>query len=190
MSAKEKLLYAASRLFEEKGYSGTTTAAVAAMAGVAEVTLFRHFKNKETLFRETVKQIQGSVILEISDREGDPDLRDGLCHFAKTLCRYFMEQNRTIRMMLFESIRNPELKDLLKEGPMRSVTRLEFFFSYHISQGRLPSVDPRIYADSLISLVFGYTIGLVSLKEKQDINSELEYLEDIITTAFLPELKH
>ncbi len=189
MTAKEQLLEAASRLFEENGYSGTTTAAVAAKAGVAEVTLFRHFKNKETLFRETVKQIQGSVILEISDHEGDLGLREGLSYFSKALCRYFIEQNRTIRMMLFESIRNPELKDLLKEGPMRSVTRLDKFFSRHIAQGSLAGEDPRIYGDALISLVFGYAISRASLNDIQDIKSDLDYLETMILTAFLPESK-
>ncbi|OQY40476.1 MAG: hypothetical protein B6229_01610 [Spirochaetaceae bacterium 4572_7] len=86
MSTKDKLIEAAIKLFEEKGYSGTTTAAIAASAGVADVTLFRHFGSKEVIFKEALKKIQNSGELEL------------------------------FRMMLFESIRNPLLCNFLTEG--------------------------------------------------------------------------
>ncbi len=49
---REALLTAALELFAEHGYDGTTTAAIAARAGVSEMTLFRHFPTKSALVVE------------------------------------------------------------------------------------------------------------------------------------------
>ncbi|MGE5799532.1 MAG: helix-turn-helix domain-containing protein, partial [Syntrophaceae bacterium] len=40
---REKILDASLRLFSDKGFLGATTRGIARRAGVAEVTLFRHF---------------------------------------------------------------------------------------------------------------------------------------------------
>lgn len=44
------ILRAATRCFADRGYSGTTTASVAAQAGVNEALVFRHFGSKQDLF--------------------------------------------------------------------------------------------------------------------------------------------
>lgn len=46
---REKILKAALQLFSQKGYLGATTREIAQAAGVAEVTLFRHFRSKQQL---------------------------------------------------------------------------------------------------------------------------------------------
>lgn len=188
MNAKEKLLEAASQLFEQNGYSGTTTAAVALKAGVAEVTLFRHFKNKANLFRETIKRIQSSVDLNFVQENQTEDYKVTINHFSRSICRYFIEQSRTIRMMQFESIRNPELKMMLREGPLKILNQLEKLFTDLISSGTIRERDPRILAESLLSLIFGYAFALISLHDQQDINTDLNNLENIINTSFLPGL--
>jgi AcrR family transcriptional regulator len=40
--------------FSKKGYLGATTREIAREAGIAEVTLFRHFPSKEKLFEEVI----------------------------------------------------------------------------------------------------------------------------------------
>ena len=45
----EALRQAAVKLFTERGYDATTTTEIAAHAGVSEMTLFRHFRTKESL---------------------------------------------------------------------------------------------------------------------------------------------
>jgi AcrR family transcriptional regulator len=46
---RQRILAAAFALFEERGYDDTTTAQIAAAAGVSEMTLFRHFPSKDRL---------------------------------------------------------------------------------------------------------------------------------------------
>ena len=49
-AAQQKIVEAASRLFAEKGYSETTTLAIAREAGVNETTIFRNFGSKKNLY--------------------------------------------------------------------------------------------------------------------------------------------
>jgi AcrR family transcriptional regulator len=55
-------MQAASQLFSEKGYAGTTTRAIAELAEVNEVTLFRHFGTKEKLAQAIMDQFGGLAI--------------------------------------------------------------------------------------------------------------------------------
>jgi TetR/AcrR family transcriptional repressor of mexJK operon len=51
---RRAILAAASQLFLARGYAGTSMAAVAQAAGVAKLTVYAHFADKETLFRAIV----------------------------------------------------------------------------------------------------------------------------------------
>lgn len=54
---RERLLSAARELIEEGGYGAASVAAVAARAGVAAGTLYRHFRSKEELFVEVFRAV-------------------------------------------------------------------------------------------------------------------------------------
>ena len=61
---RSRIMEAASQLFTEKGFAGTTTRAIAELAGVNEVTLFRHFGTKEKLAKAIMDQFGGQAIAE------------------------------------------------------------------------------------------------------------------------------
>jgi AcrR family transcriptional regulator len=54
-TARERILKAAFELISSRGYPGASTREIAQKARVAEVTLFRHFTNKESLFAEVLR---------------------------------------------------------------------------------------------------------------------------------------
>jgi AcrR family transcriptional regulator len=54
-ATRQRLLRAALELFTTTGFHGTTTPALAARAGVAEGTIYRHFAGKEALYAEVVR---------------------------------------------------------------------------------------------------------------------------------------
>ena len=70
---KSRLYEAAVLLFAEQGYSATSTAAIAAAAGLTERTFFRHFQDKkEVLFRDE-DQIRTLLVQAIgSARHAEP----------------------------------------------------------------------------------------------------------------------
>jgi TetR/AcrR family transcriptional regulator len=52
---REQLLAVATRIFAERGYDASTTASIAAAAGVTEPVLYRHFRGKQALFLAVVR---------------------------------------------------------------------------------------------------------------------------------------
>ena len=50
----DRIIEAAAREFQEKGFSGATTAAIARRAGVTEALIFNHFGSKAKLFQDTI----------------------------------------------------------------------------------------------------------------------------------------
>src|SRR5258708_19287405 len=51
---RQRILEAAERVFSRDGFQGATTREIAREAGVNEVTLFRHFRSRDDLLRETI----------------------------------------------------------------------------------------------------------------------------------------
>ncbi len=72
---------------------------------------------------------------------------------------------------------------------MKGVQYLTGYFSRLISEGTLGKGDPHTYAEYLVSLVFGYAIGLVSLQDKPQIDESLDCLDKMVTDIFLPGIK-
>lgn len=63
-----ELLAIAQRLFLERGYNGTTMAAVAAEVGVASNVVHWYFPSKDELFAKAVEEIQIRSLDELLDR--------------------------------------------------------------------------------------------------------------------------
>ncbi|MEW6264077.1 MAG: TetR/AcrR family transcriptional regulator [Thermodesulfobacteriota bacterium] len=53
----QEILEVAIRLFNDKGYTGATTAEIARNAGISEPILYKHFENKKALFQECYQSI-------------------------------------------------------------------------------------------------------------------------------------
>jgi AcrR family transcriptional regulator len=64
MTRKETILRVATKLFSEKGYRNTAIAELAKLTGVAEGTIFYHFKTKEGLFLAILENIRQTLISE------------------------------------------------------------------------------------------------------------------------------
>ncbi|GMV96590.1 MAG: hypothetical protein AMXMBFR83_09540 [Phycisphaerae bacterium] len=58
---RRQLLEAAAKSFAKHGYRGTTTARIAAEAGVSEPIIYRHFRNKHDLFIALIEKVADDV---------------------------------------------------------------------------------------------------------------------------------
>lgn len=61
MTRKEVILQAASRLFSEKGFKETSVSEISELTGVAEGTIFYHFKSKEGLFLAILEELKNEI---------------------------------------------------------------------------------------------------------------------------------
>jgi AcrR family transcriptional regulator len=93
---EKKILQAATKLFSENGYSGTSTKKIAEQAGINEVTIFRHFKSKSNLLQSVIRHFsfEGNIIEKISN-DITGNLVDDLYIFAED---YYMFLVNNIKM--------------------------------------------------------------------------------------------
>jgi TetR/AcrR family transcriptional repressor of multidrug resistance operon len=82
-NTRDRLVRAALELFTTKGYHASTTPLIAARAGVAEGTIYRHFTSKEHLLNEIYRA--GVRLFSRYVKEAPPDrsCREHLHHVAR-----------------------------------------------------------------------------------------------------------
>jgi len=125
---KELVRDSALALFAERGYSGTSTRAVAEAAGVTEQMLFRHFSSKRELFKQVIWTPFEEILRQYSDvarKHGAVgDVRARAHGYVETLYSHLRRDRRFFRAFLISVTTDPELRQLI--GQARSPL-MEFF---------------------------------------------------------------
>src|ERR1700761_8752864 len=97
---RAQIIEEATTLFSQKGFSGTTTKEISTAAGINEALIFKHFENKEALYRAVIHDY-----VERSRRDGwHDDIRDCMRRNADTdlfrkLISYVIEAYRVEPVM-------------------------------------------------------------------------------------------
>jgi len=78
MSKKDDILQTALHLFAEKGFKDTTMTELSKVTGVAEGTIFYHFKNKEDIFLAILENARKDITDEFSRYFGEKRFSNGL----------------------------------------------------------------------------------------------------------------
>ena len=94
MTAEQRILDAALKVFASEGYTGATTRRIAEEANVAEVTLFRKFQSKENLLREVLLKNRAtfSVLDKLFQPEKDVDLETDLRILGKNIAKVMKDK--------------------------------------------------------------------------------------------------
>lgn len=119
-----KIIQAAVEIFAEKGFAATSTSEIAKRAGVAEGTIFRHYKTKKDLLISIVTPMitkfavpffAEKFISEVFIEESYEDL-DGLLKKLITNRYEFAKKNVPIlKILLQEMAFHPEIQESYKE---------------------------------------------------------------------------
>ena len=88
-TVREKILESALELFSANGFSGTTSNALARQAGVAEGTLFRHFRSKDEILLTLLRKVKGELIHDVEQRLAPNGKRNGMERLLATVSAYF-----------------------------------------------------------------------------------------------------
>lgn len=105
---KDRLLQAAIEVFATAGVVGATTREIARVAGVNEVTLFRHFQSKEQLLGAVADHITALQSETLAHQaEWTQDLQRDLLHYAHLHDTMLELHEALIRMFIGEAHRHP-----------------------------------------------------------------------------------
>lgn len=159
-----RIIHAARTLFEEKGFAAATTRQIAKLAEVSEVTLFRHFETKRTLFEETVRHCLRPYEIEKYLNSGAAyDLEKDLKHIAYDLKRTFERNASLLRMVMRDKIRDSGTEIAIRKKEHTAHNKMLVYFTAMHQAGHLKE-DPELALELFVTNVNGYLMREVLFK--------------------------
>jgi AcrR family transcriptional regulator len=159
VKTEDKILRAATGVFARRGVSGATTREIAQRARVNEVTLFRHFKNKDELLRRVIvcSSQRFEDVFAAAPLESAADLRRTIENYARVYAEKLIENEEFIRTFIGELSRHLELcRRLFAEGG--KPTREKFIAYLRAAKRRgfvRSNLDVTMAADALTAMLLG-----------------------------------
>ncbi len=160
----ERIIEAALQLISEKGYTAATTKTIAELAGVNEVTLFRHFGNKRGLLKAIIEQFSYYPLLQQEINQNVTwELEKDLFNFSLKHFQFLMSIKDFVMIGFKESIQFPEISEEIANIPLLIKKELIHYFQEMYQRGKIREVDFEAAALSLIALNFGHFMSRARL---------------------------
>lgn len=157
---KERIIQAAAQLFSERGYTGATTRAIAAAAGVNEVTLFRHFGSKQALFQAVIGQTSVMAGLAVLEEQLTGDYRQDLTQIGQHFLAATNRNRKAILMSMCEVQRQPEIRGPVAQPLAHQRRMLGQYLCGQIVRGVVRDLpDPELAAQAFLGMLFAYSIS-------------------------------
>jgi AcrR family transcriptional regulator len=153
-ATRQRLLRAALDLYTTIGFRATTTPAIAARAGVAEGTIYRHFSGKEHLLNEVYRNAQrwGAGLVKESEPNGEESVPQRLAGIARRLLDAAARDPSLTRMLL-RSRDEQHLDERSRESAREFRQALQQIVAGGESQGVVRKGPPELWADVWLALV-------------------------------------
>lgn len=191
-SKHRQIASAASSLFLEKGYLGTSMDDIAGAAAVSKQTVYKHFSDKDQLFAEivlaTVDQVDGLVSMVGAALETTTDLQADLGELAKQFLTTLMrpELLRLRRLVISTADLFPEVgRSWYEQGFERVLATLATRFAQLDERGLLQAADPLMAAHHFVGLLLWIPINRAMFTGDETSSAvELDAYADAAVTTF------
>jgi len=163
------ILDAAQQVFFANGFVGTSMDQVASKAAVSKQTVYKHFIDKEALFREVVTNVvraRDSGITAELVSPGEGSFQEGLRSFARHFLMGVMQPDvlKLRRLVIGEVARFPELGQAFYDlGPKRATEQLAAVLRQSAAQQGLALEDPVLAAEHLLWLILSIPLNQAML---------------------------
>ncbi|MFW5664372.1 MAG: TetR/AcrR family transcriptional regulator [Coleofasciculus sp.] len=187
---KQRILDAAQRLFASRGYNGTTTRDLAAKAGVAEGTLFRHFENKKAILVEVATQGWVELLTDLLTELSEMGSYKAVAQVMRRRMMRMHENADMMRVCFMEAQFHPDLRDRIQSEVIAKMSDVaEAFFETAMERGIYRRTNPKVVARVFLGMfaVAGFSDETIvepgaSLKDVQDM---AEGIADIFLNGVL-----
>jgi TetR/AcrR family transcriptional repressor of mexJK operon len=172
---------------------------IASAAGVSKQTVYKHFSDKQTLFREialgSVVPVSGAFQAEVSAVAEATDFPAALHQLARDYLNMVMNPAllRRRQLVLREAGRFPDLARKYHEsGPRRTIEALTSAFARLAERGELVVDDPRAAATQFAFLIVGEPLDTATFRGvgRRRTTRELNALADAGVEVFLAAFGH
>jgi AcrR family transcriptional regulator len=191
-----RILDAALTEFAERGFDGTSTAAIAERAGVAKALVFHHFGSKDALFLAVAEHTIERARLEY-DRvmaEAPPDLLARVLAWTERKFAMFREDPRQLRFLMVSLVHAPKpLRDDVRRIHQSLASRDAHKLVEGMDASRL-RVSPQEALDALETVVLGIEqrfyalpLGARTSAQVEQFASEAKKLLSLLARALYRE---
>lgn len=186
---KSEIVEAALEISADRGVGGATTKAIAQRVGIAQPTIFRHFRSRDAIFEAAVAAIADALFRNISGQfEGDEPADVRLRELIRRQLR-FIGHRRGIPRLLFSDRLHLEIPTLRRSllGVMERYTEaVATLIEEGIWEGRFRAdQDPRETARVLISLIQGLVVRWSLSDFAFDLEEEAEGIWRVLGPGLL-----
>ena len=183
---------AATAVFLKKGYLGASMDEVAATAGVSKQTVYKHFTDKDRLFREivlaTTDEVAGLVRLVASTLDDTQDLEKDLANLGRRFISRLMEPQllRLRRLIIANAERLPDVgRTWYERGFGRALATLAGCFERLAKRELLRLDDPTLAAHHFVGLLLWIPVNQAMFTGHRSSKAELERYADAAVRTFL-----
>lgn len=177
-----KILEAAVEIFAEKGYAATSTSEIAQKAGVAEGTIFKHYKTKKDLLLSIAGPVVAKVFAPFLMRDFAklldipyPKAEDFFRAVVRDRLAFARKNKQLIKILVHEVPFQPELLEQVKEMLTNIVAkRVQRAVTHFQEQGQLIEAPPWRIIRSFVSLFIGMIAFHVFLAPEFPFDEEEE----------------
>ncbi|MFC4409073.1 TetR/AcrR family transcriptional regulator [Chungangia koreensis] len=161
---QKNIVVAAVEMFAEKGYSGTSTKEIAQKAGVAEGTIFRHYKTKKDLLlaivTPTMIKLLAPVIIKdlnkVLNKEFE-NFEDFIREMVANRAEFLNKNGPTVRVLIQEIPFHPELKEqFIKHIGEEVYARYLQIVKHYQDKGEIIEMEPASVVRFTASVLLGY----------------------------------
>jgi len=180
------IICAAIELFSEKGFAATSTSEIAKRAGVAEGTIFRHYKTKKDLLLAIPDCIVELQISKTFFTQLDNILEQPNVSFEKFLRavisnrKDFASSNMVLIKIIFQELPfHPDLRLKMTESLFKPAKeKLVKIIDYFKDQGQIKDLPSKTILNFIFTTIFGYmfTCYIAQLDLDWNIEKETENL--------------
>jgi AcrR family transcriptional regulator len=182
---RQRILEAAAMVFAEKGYARATTRALAAAAGVNEVTLFRHFGNKQNLFAAIIDEYAAGALTTNIAAQLTGDYAHDLHLMGSQILEMLFQRRDSVRLMLCEAAHFPEVQQVMARNPRQLRQGLARYLEGQMARGQVRPLHAEAAAQAFWGMFFAYAISLGLLDEPLSPKLSTEELTDQFVDIFV-----
>jgi len=155
----KRILQAALTVFSRYGYKGASTRAIAKEAGVNEVTLFRRFGNKQSLFAEMIENYSAIPYIKAARENSGKSLEKRINELGVQVIKVLEERRDLLSVLLSDGARfKNQGEELLRGGPGRVLEHLILWFREAKKAGEIRKIDPEAAARVFMGVFFFFMI--------------------------------